>query len=103
MPNTGITQRMSVGVLALACVWIVSYWLFDARDRTRGEPPSITIDQTEMYVVQAGDNLESIAERLYGDSSKWELLYEANREVLADQSSFRAGVRLIVPRVEADR
>ncbi|MHC4976645.1 MAG: LysM peptidoglycan-binding domain-containing protein [Planctomycetota bacterium] len=100
--NASMMQRMSIGVLVLAGVWVVSYWMIDAGGAGDSTGPPITIDSTEVYVVQAGDRLETIAESLYGDTSMWETLYEANRDVLEDPANFKAGLRLIVPRVEDD-
>jgi nucleoid-associated protein YgaU len=49
------------------------------------------------YEVQAGDNLVDIARKLYGDGRRHEQLFEANRHVLKNPASLKAGMVLIVP------
>jgi nucleoid-associated protein YgaU len=49
------------------------------------------------YVVQSGDTLNSIAERLYGDGAKETILLQANRNLVAGSQEIRAGMVLIVP------
>src|SRR4051794_3707349 len=36
----------------------------------------------EDYVVEPGDTLRSIAERLYGDPTQWSRIYDANRDAI---------------------
>ncbi|MBU1693927.1 MAG: LysM peptidoglycan-binding domain-containing protein [Verrucomicrobia bacterium] len=50
------------------------------------------------YVVQAGDTLSRIAEQMYGNSSQWEKIYEANRNTLNSPQSIRVGQTLVIPR-----
>ena len=52
------------------------------------------------YLVQPGDTLNSIAERLYGDGARETALLEANRNLLPRPADLRAGMVLVVP---ADR
>ncbi len=64
--------------------------------------PEATQDNLGAYTVQSGDTLESIALQLYGDSSLWYVLADANgisdRNATADnQGPLRAGQRLILP------
>jgi len=51
------------------------------------------------YVVEPGDTLRSIAERLYGDSAQWSRIYEANRAAIGpDPDTITSGTRLRIPR-----
>ncbi|HEY7064605.1 MAG TPA: LysM peptidoglycan-binding domain-containing protein [Chloroflexota bacterium] len=50
-----------------------------------------------MHVVAAGDSLGSIAVRYYGDSSRWQRIYEANRGVIPDPNALAIGTRLNIP------
>ncbi len=50
------------------------------------------------YTVRAGDTLEKIADRFYGDSSKWRLIYDANRARLGPDGTLEVGMELQVPR-----
>lgn len=54
-----------------------------------------------IHIVERGDSLRMIAERYYGDSSMWELIFEANREVLESPSLIVPGQQLVIPTVEA--
>lgn len=52
----------------------------------------------EMYVVRPGDTLGKIASRVYGDSSKWNVIFDANRNTLSKPESVRVGQELVIPR-----
>ncbi len=51
----------------------------------------------QTYVVQPGDTLASIAQKLYGDVRGQALLYEANRDRLRQAEDLRPGLVLVVP------
>ncbi|HOW97230.1 MAG TPA: LysM peptidoglycan-binding domain-containing protein [Kiritimatiellia bacterium] len=56
------------------------------------QPPMST------YIVQPGDNLSRIAERMYGNSGRWSDIYEANRSTLKSPESVRVGQTLVIPK-----
>lgn len=47
------------------------------------------------YVVKKGDTLSAIAQRFYGDASRWRLIAKAND--LSDPNTVRVGMELIIP------
>ena len=49
------------------------------------------------YIVKPGDNLGSISKKAYGTTRHWQLILEANRDVIPDPKRMRAGVRLKLP------
>ncbi|WP_200344826.1 LysM peptidoglycan-binding domain-containing protein [Halochromatium glycolicum] len=49
------------------------------------------------YLVQPGDSLWKIAERIFGDGYRWEAIYHANRDELKDADMLKVGQRLILP------
>jgi LysM repeat protein len=49
------------------------------------------------YVVVPGDNLSAIAQKVYGKSSVWRALLEANSDVLGGNDSLQVGMTLHVP------
>ena len=52
----------------------------------------------EEYVTVAGDTLWSIAERFYGDGSRWSEIYEANKKGIGDDpDKLGTGVTLTIP------
>lgn len=53
--------------------------------------------RVEVYVVQAGDTLESIARKVYGDASKWPLIYKANAASVGRGGEVRPGAALVIP------
>ncbi|MGD9688492.1 MAG: LysM peptidoglycan-binding domain-containing protein [Phycisphaerales bacterium] len=52
---------------------------------------------TEVYVVQPGDTLSGIAKAKYGRSALWEMILEANSDVLTDPAKLRPGMKLRIP------
>jgi len=59
--------------------------------------PQPVLQETRKYVVQRGDNLYAIARKMYGDSSKWNLIFNANRHLIKDKNNIKRGWTLIVP------
>ena len=49
------------------------------------------------YRVKRGDTLMRIAGEVYGDSSKWKKIQDANRKVLAGSSGVKVGQILVIP------
>lgn len=61
-------------------------------------PP--TEEQTEYYTIKSGDTLSKIAKQFYGDASKYQTIFEANREVIKDPNLIYPGQMLRIPRQE---
>ena len=51
----------------------------------------------KLYTVKKDDNLWKIAETIYGDGSKWNLIYEANEDILDNPGDLRVGMELVIP------
>lgn len=50
------------------------------------------------YIIQPGDSLSSIAERAYGDASKWPVIYNANITVIGpDPNIIQPGQTIYIP------
>ena len=49
------------------------------------------------YIVQKGDMLWSIAQKVYGDGKLWKIIYEANKGIIASPEVIRAGQVLSIP------
>ncbi len=49
------------------------------------------------YVVQRGDNLSLISKKVYGRSSDWKKIFDANRNVLPSERSLQPGQELVIP------
>jgi nucleoid-associated protein YgaU len=52
------------------------------------------------YTVKAGDTLSRLAERFYNSMSKWEKIYEANRDTVKNPNYIYIGMKIIIPAVE---
>jgi len=64
----------------------------------KDEQPSAGTRKNRIYIVQAGDTLEAIAGRVYGDRSQWSSLVQANRKQLGRPPYILAvGEKLVVP------
>jgi hypothetical protein len=55
--------------------------------------------RSQSYVVQQGDSLYAISRKFYGDSSKINLIFNANRATLRSKNSLKLGQKLIIPAI----
>lgn len=55
------------------------------------------------YIVQKGDMLWSIADRVYGDGKLWTVIYAANKDSIKNPERIRAGQVLDIPRTGDNR
>jgi len=53
--------------------------------------------QPKTYVVAAGDTFIGIAEKVYGDRTKWQVIFEANRKQVPDPGRLPVGQKLVIP------
>ena len=52
----------------------------------------------ESYTIKEGDNLRTIAEKVYGDPETFEKIYEANKEAIGpDANMIKVGQELKIP------
>ncbi|MBU1913174.1 MAG: LysM peptidoglycan-binding domain-containing protein [Candidatus Omnitrophica bacterium] len=54
--------------------------------------------QKEYYVVQKGDTLQKISQKVFGTTQKWTSIYEANKHVLKSPDRIRPGQKLVIPK-----
>ncbi len=52
--------------------------------------------ENEIYIVQPGDSLSSIAQKFYGDLYQWPKIAQANN--LQNPEAIEVGMRLVIPR-----
>lgn len=65
---------------------------------TAATPPSTpTLDPWRTYIVQPGDTLSAIARQVYGQSTLWRTIFEANQDILSDPSRVQPGQVLKIP------
>lgn len=65
--------------------------------QTPGPAPAPTPGAS--YVVREGDTLYSIAKALFGDGTRWDELYDANKATIgSDPKALRSGMKLVMPK-----
>lgn len=65
---------------------------------TAGTGPRPTAsNKYQIYHVAAGDTLSKIATKFYGDSSLWDIVYDANKDTINNPGSLRVGQTLVIP------
>ena len=60
------------------------------------------VKENEEYLiikVQQGDNLSLLAERYYNDTSKYKLIYEANKDKISEGYDIYPGTELFIPKI----
>ena len=58
-------------------------------------PTSFT--EERIYTVQNEDSLSKISLKMYGSAVKWNIIFEANRDVLPSANSLKIGMKLRIP------
>lgn len=56
--------------------------------------------QHKIYHVVAGDTLSKIATKFYGDSGKYDIIYEANKNMMRHAGDLKVGQTLVIPALE---
>jgi nucleoid-associated protein YgaU len=52
---------------------------------------------TRFYTVKTGDTLYSIARQVYGEGKYWQVIYDANRDLIKDPVKLKLAWKLEVP------
>ena len=50
-----------------------------------------------IYVVQKGDTMEKISQKLFGTPRKWKLIFDLNREVVKNPNKLYPGQKIKIP------
>jgi nucleoid-associated protein YgaU len=62
-----------------------------------GTQTTTTAAESRMYTVKSGDTLSKIAQEVYGEASKYQQIFEANRPMLKDPDEIYPGQVLRIP------
>ncbi len=54
-------------------------------------------DKVTFHKVESGDTLSAIAKKVYGDASKYPVIFEANKPMLSDPNKIYPGQMLRIP------
>jgi len=60
-------------------------------------PPATGETEARTYTVVSGDTLWKIAERMYGNGSQYEKIFEANTDILKHPDRIFPGQKLVIP------
>jgi NitT/TauT family transport system substrate-binding protein len=60
-------------------------------------PVNPATTSAQQYVVKGGDTLSKIAQQFYNSMSKWEKIYEANRDQVKNPNYIYIGMKLTIP------
>ena len=64
----------------------------DRSDMGENAPEGSTV-----YVVKSGDTLDKISMKVYGTSTKWRKIYEANQDAIKSPNRIYPGQKLMIP------
>ena len=65
----------------------------------QGEPAvEPSADDVQYYTIEASDSLWKIASQFYGNGSKYQAIFEANREVIRDPDLIYPGQKIRIPK-----
>jgi nucleoid-associated protein YgaU len=62
--------------------------------------PAPETAQVQTHVVVAGDTLSALAQQYYGKASKWEIIFDANKDKLSRPDRLKVGMKLVIPPLE---
>jgi len=75
-----------------------------AKDAAKPVKEKLAADSSQPsteYVVKDGDSLSTIAKALYHDGTAWEIIFDANKELLNGKPNFlKPGMKLVIPAVK---
>ncbi|MDB4054196.1 LysM peptidoglycan-binding domain-containing protein [Octadecabacter sp.] len=57
--------------------------------------------QARFYTVQSGDSLGAISITFFGSSDYYDVIFQANKDLLSSPDRIRAGQRLVIPQLDA--
>jgi len=61
------------------------------------QPSQPAAQQSKEYVIKSGDSLSKIAKQHYGDASKWNKIFEANKDKIKNPDLIHPGQKIIIP------
>jgi len=66
-------------------------------ESTTTPAPQPSAQQSKEYVIKSGDSLSKIAKQYYGDASKWNKIFEANKDTIKNPDLIHPGQKIIIP------
>ncbi len=75
----------------------------NAEDNQSGLLDSTIYEQSEkiktqkFHIIGEGETLSEISYKYYGSANKWQMIFNANRNVIKDVNKLRPGTKIIIP------
>lgn len=54
------------------------------------------------HIIERGDVLTSISKTYYGTTTKWRIIFDANRDVIPNENSLTVGVEIVIPELPSE-
>jgi len=70
----------------------------EAAEAEEGQAIPSPSGDTDFYTIASGDTLSKLAKKYYGDASQYEVIFEANREVIKDPNKIYVGQTIRIPK-----
>ncbi len=74
-----------------------------ALDESDQQIASVDISTKTIYKVKPNDSLSKIANEYFGDETKWNKIFKANKENMSDPNSLYVGQELLIPDVSVEK
>lgn len=74
-----------------------------ARSEAAQPTPAAATGLPRTYVVKEGDILSKISQEVYGTSTRWPDIYEANRDKLTSAHWLKVGTELVIPKIDLSK
>lgn len=69
----------------------------DVSEGSSSEAPAFGTGGSQSYTVKSGDSLSKIAKHFYGDGSKWNRIFDANRDKISNPDLIHPGQEFTIP------
>jgi NitT/TauT family transport system substrate-binding protein len=67
----------------------------------KSAPPPPEKSPSQEYAIVLGDTLSRLAQKHYGDASKWPKIYEANKQAIKNPNYIYVGQKIVIPAGDA--
>ena len=64
---------------------------------TAPDDAPIAPPEQRTHVVERGESLSKIAKRYYGDAKQWRIIFDANRDKIANPDLIHPGQEFVIP------
>lgn len=65
--------------------------------KVAGQEAAPSASHVKYYTIESGDSLSKIAQEFYGDAQKYNVIFDANREVIKDPNKIYPGQKIRIP------